>query len=127
MSEGMDGHKGDTFSDFTRGETLPFSFQFTEEDGVTPETVTDNWVVVVAFATEQTCEEGTAPDIEVILTLEDESNAIFSGSISDDETFSVDSGIMYASARFIIPDGSAFIIDKARVTVFPCVNTRRTT
>ncbi len=133
MAEGLDGHAGDTFNDFTRGETLQFSFYFetgdvdpvTEEVTYTPTDVT-GWKVYISFTKKRTCEDITAPDLEVTLLPQDATGGIISGFVTDDETFALPRGNKYASARYITASGETYIIDKAkRVYVSACVNPKR--
>ncbi len=118
---GLDGHTGKFFPEFSRGETLPFSFQILEEDEITPIDIT-GWKLYLTFATEQGLDSGF---VEVILLPQDAANGIFSGSVTDDETFSLDAGTIYGSIKIINATGEAYLIDKARLTVGECVNPRR--
>jgi len=133
MAEGLDGHAGDTFNDFTRGETLQFTFFFelgeidpvTEEVTYTPVDVT-GWKVYISVTKKRTCEDITAPDLEVILLPQNAVEGIVSGFVTDDETFALPKGKYFASARYITPGGATYMIDKAqRVEVSACVTPRR--
>ncbi len=121
---GLDGHTGRLFSTFTRGETLPFSFQILEEDEVTPINIT-GWRMYVAFNPVLNCADSPAPALEAVLLPQDAINGIFSGEISDDETFSLPAGAIYGEIRIVDNIGRAFVVDKAQLTVGGCINPRR--
>ena len=121
---GLDGYSGVVFSDITRGETLPFTFQFMEEDQVTPIDVT-GWKVYLAFSGTRDCSDAAVLALEVEILPQTPLEGILSKNITDDETFALPTGKLFASARYIKPDGSTYIIDKAKLKVYPCINPRR--
>jgi len=120
---GLDGHNGAFFPEFTRGETVPFSFQITDDDDQ-PKDIT-GWMLYVAMTTSRSCYDANTPEIDKAIAPQDAPNGIFSGEITDDETFGLAAGTVYGSIRVIDNNGRAFVVDKARLTVGECVSPRR--
>ena len=114
-------NKESIFDDFTKGTTLQFTLNFFENDGVTPLDVTD-WEVWLAFSKKKDC---NAPELEIQIPLINALGGIFSGDITDTETFTLDGDKKYyASAKYIRNDGASFVFDKAKLKVYNCVNPR---
>ena len=119
---GIDGQPGASFRNFTRGETLSFTFSF-KVDGVAVDVT--GWKIYIAFTSTLDCQDATAPDLEVVLLPTDAAGGIISGEVTDDETFALPKGEYYARAKYIKADDRAYMIDKARISVYACVNPRR--
>ncbi len=119
--KGINGYTGESFGDFTRGDTIPFSFQFMEADQITPIPV-DGWIILISIDTALTC---STPLLEVTLTATDPAMGIISGEISNDESYTLLPNDYYISAKYVKPDGRAYMIDMGQIEVFSCVNERR--
>ena len=121
---GLDGHAGTSFVEFTRGETVPFTFQFMESDEVTPIDVT-GYTIYIAYALSVDCDDLVLPELEVTILPTDALAGIMSGEMTDTESFGLASGNIYVSARYVKADGRTYVIDKAMHQIYNCINPRR--
>jgi len=96
-----------------------------DDDGLpTPREDITGWLLYVAFYSGETC---AAVDLilESIISPQDAVNGIFSGDISDDETFSLPIGEIYVSIFTINNSGQKEIFDMAQIEITPCGSDRR--
>jgi len=129
---GINNYSGDLFRCFTRGDTLPFKFQFRQSDG-SPIDVT-GWRVIIAFALGLSCDDPGCGDstvsIEVDIPIVDALEGKFEGTVSHSHTQNIPCGLVYASAKYVTAvtgtpedpiDGDVHIMDMCQLEVFPNV------
>lgn len=121
---GINNYTGALFRCFTKGETLPFRFTFKDTD------VTD-WKVYIAFADKLVTNSGCVDDqilLEVEIPLADVVAGVFEGEVTNLQTHSLPSGLVYAMAKFVqaptgvdpdIIPGLERIMDMCVLEVYP--------
>jgi hypothetical protein len=117
---GINNYSGEVFRCFTKGDTLPFRFNFKYEDGE-PIDVT-GYQVFVIFADYQAAGDVTEQSqtlLEVEIPLADLETALFEGDVADDETNGLPSGLVYAMAKYVTAEGASHIIDMCLLEVYP--------
>lgn len=118
----INNYSGKVFKCFTKGDTLPFRFTFKSKDGLPLDmTGCQVWIVMAdAPATpDNPAEQQTLLEVEIPLV--DLSLAMFEGEVSDSETNSLPSGLIYAQAKYITALGATKIIDMCILEAYPSV------
>ncbi len=121
---GINNYDGSSFRCFTRGDTLPFSFAFLDEDGEVVD-VTD-WHLYVSFSSALNCSDpgcsGSGLVVEVEIPVTDAVNGLFEGQINDEQTLSISCGLTYASIKYTNSNSHTHVIDMCQLEVYPNVN-----
>lgn len=128
----VNGYSGEYFAVWmptgiiTKTDTIPIWIQFVDDDGVTPAGDVAGDVIVLSFAPSVECLQSGQLTLEVEMQpVSPTTEAIFSGEISDDQTYSLPPGTLYASVAHIKADGRKYILDMAEVEVICGVSERR--
>ena len=120
--QAINNYSGASFRCFTKGDTLPFKFTFSDGAGGVPD-VTD-YQVWIHMSDEQAVVGGD-PQAQTLLSVEipltDLPTGVFEGTISDSETNSLPAGLVYAQALFTNATGQSYIIDMCILEVYPAV------
>ena len=120
VPEGINNYTGESFRCFTKGDTLPFRFEFINDDGG----ITDitGWSVTIVISDIQAIDgkvEGDQTRIEVDIPIDDIPTGVFLGDISDVETNSLNAGLNYAEIKFTKDTGEDHFIDMCILEVYP--------
>ncbi len=127
MSNGLNGYTGELLDSFfpsaviVRGNTVPL--YITLDDGVTVDYT--GFKMLLSFDPTITCDDTHVPELEISVPLTDPANGVFTGDLTDDESFAFTPGTMNVSLKYIDADGKAFIVDMAKYKVVNCLNPTR--
>lgn len=103
-----------------RGNTYPVTVTI-KDDGVAHDIT--GYALYVSFHSTLTCED--TPDVQADIPITDAAGGIFSGFVTDDDTYNLNAGNTYVSIKYIDDDGHTFIFDMAKIKVVNCVNSIR--
>ncbi len=105
-----------------RGNTYPVTITLKKDS--LPVDIT-GYQMYLSFDQALTCDDLQPPYLEKEIPIANPSEGIFSGSISDDDTFSLPNGYIYISVKYIDNAGQAFIVDMVKAKVDSCLNPKR--
>ena len=118
--EGINNYSGELFRCFTRGDTLPFEFTFTDEDGAAVDIT--GWKVWIIISDKQATDDITVLDqtlIEVEIPQTDLGAGVHSGNLEDTDTDALNEGINYAMVKYVTAAGESHIMDMCILEVYP--------
>ena len=139
ITEALPGYDGEMVNTLTangsgyiaKSDTRPITFyqgaegSVLDADGLPiPREDITGWLLYIAFYSGETC---AAIDLvlEVVISPQDALEGIFSGNISDDDTFLLPVGEIYVSMFTINAAGQKQIQDMAQIEITPCGSDRR--
>ena len=125
---GVNEFSGKTLDQFikngviVRSNTIPITLVYKEDGVAQPITGFELWVTISSAIDSS---DGSTILLEKQIPIADATTGLFSGTITDDETFALLLGTTYVSLKLIDSSGQSFIIDMAKYKVLDCANPKR--
>ncbi len=102
-----------------RGDTIPLRYDLVDTDRAAID-VTGGQVVLML----STNQPGAGTDLEVVLSPATPAEGLFTGAITDTETFALIKGKYYYSIQYIDSAGQAFLMDIGYISIYDGINPR---